>query len=145
MSDDEKVVYFEDIEASSKSERPEKVGTTDVEGVAKTKKTSASSNVATSTSAPLKRQRTLMEMMSGGTKASEGVDGAQKSTKKQKTDVGAPTNEKQSATSSEPVVSELQLLNSTPFSLSSYKETLTDETRELLQLECETMGLSWWV
>ncbi|EIM90965.1 uracil-DNA glycosylase [Stereum hirsutum FP-91666 SS1] len=34
-------------------------------------------------------------------------------------------------------------LNSIPFSLSAYLESLTEDQRRLLQLECETLGKSW--
>ncbi|KAI0661566.1 uracil-DNA glycosylase [Cubamyces menziesii] len=34
-------------------------------------------------------------------------------------------------------------LNSIPFSLSEFQSTLSDEEKELLALECKTMGMSW--
>ncbi|KAL6302469.1 uracil-DNA glycosylase [Sparassis latifolia] len=34
-------------------------------------------------------------------------------------------------------------LNSIPFSLSAYQDTLSDEEKTLLSLECETLGKSW--
>lgn len=37
----------------------------------------------------------------------------------------------------------LPKLNSIPFSLTSFQQSLSDEEKELLQLECETLGLSW--
>ena len=37
----------------------------------------------------------------------------------------------------------LQPLDSIPFSLASFKESLTEEEKRLLDLECETMGKSW--
>jgi uracil-DNA glycosylase len=39
--------------------------------------------------------------------------------------------------------SELASLNSIPFSLSAYQESMSDEEKKLLALECETMGKSW--
>jgi len=36
-----------------------------------------------------------------------------------------------------------QALNSIPFSLSEYIDSLTDDQKRLLKLECETMGKSW--
>ncbi|TDL25619.1 uracil-DNA glycosylase [Rickenella mellea] len=41
------------------------------------------------------------------------------------------------------MTSELQPLNSVPFSLSAFQESLSEEHRNLLRLECETMGKSW--
>ncbi|KAG6868314.1 hypothetical protein C0993_005039 [Termitomyces sp. T159_Od127] len=37
----------------------------------------------------------------------------------------------------------VQKLNSIPFSMSEYLETLTDDQKRLLRLECEVMGKSW--
>ncbi|EDR08433.1 uncharacterized protein LACBIDRAFT_249888 [Laccaria bicolor S238N-H82] len=37
----------------------------------------------------------------------------------------------------------IQRLNSIPFSLSAFQESLSDNERKLLQLECEMMGKSW--
>lgn len=44
-----------------------------------------------------------------------------------------------------PVNTGLQALNSIPFSMQTFKESLTEEQKELLQLECETLGKSWQV
>ncbi|EPQ52742.1 uracil-DNA glycosylase [Gloeophyllum trabeum ATCC 11539] len=37
----------------------------------------------------------------------------------------------------------LQLLNTIPFSMASYRAALSEEQTRLLELECETMGMSW--
>lgn len=39
----------------------------------------------------------------------------------------------------------LTKLNSIPFSFAAFVESLSDEHRQLLHLECETMGKSWYV
>ena len=36
-------------------------------------------------------------------------------------------------------------LNSIPFSMTSYLQSLSEEEKRLLQLECEVMGKSWQV
>ena len=71
---------------------------------------------------PLKRQRTLVDMFSGS------------SAKKTKTD-GPSTA----------AVFKTQTLNSIPFNLNGFMNSLTEEQRDLLSLEIETMGKSWSV
>ncbi|KAI0711958.1 uracil-DNA glycosylase [Cerioporus squamosus] len=48
-----------------------------------------------------------------------------------------------SASSSKVARTETPTLNSIPFSMSEYKNSMTEEQRRLLELECETMGKSW--
>ena len=146
MSEEGKVVFLEDVQASKETVNGEAVAGTEKERAVSSEKlkATAAANIP-STNGTLKRQRTLMEMMSGGSKTSDAAGGAQRSGKKQKTNSSPPADEKQEARSSKAITNGLQPLNSIPFSLSSFKESLSDEARELLQLECETMGLSWWV
>jgi uracil-DNA glycosylase len=40
-------------------------------------------------------------------------------------------------------MSGFQKLNSIPFSMSAYQESLTEEQKKLLALECDVMGKSW--
>lgn len=72
-------------------------------------------------------QRTLGEMFNSGPAAK----------KAKVADPSAATKPKPS-----PVKVEAPL-NSIPFSLSGYKEDLSEEERRLLALECDTMGKSW--
>ena len=126
--DSEQEVYYEDlISPPTKTEftttKP-KVEETEV------KNASASSPVPNKVPAkenavpnPLKRQRTLMDML-GGSSA-------------KKTKVGGST--------AGAVVSKTQGLNSIPFNLNGFIDSLTEEQRGLLGLEIETMGKSWLV
>ncbi len=41
--------------------------------------------------------------------------------------------------------SQLQPLNSVPFSMAAFRDALTEEEKSLLSLECDTMGRSWYV
>jgi len=76
---------------------------------------------------PVKRQRTLVDMLSGsqGNNATE----SEPSSKKLKLSVQGTAS--------------LTKLNSIPFSLAAYQESLPEEEKHLLQLECDTMGKSW--
>lgn len=126
-ADSEQEVYYEDlISPSTKPEPPTtsaKVKETEVNavtaGVSVPAKVSAQENVVSN---PLKRQRTLVDMFGGS------------SAKKTKV-VG----------SSLAVVSKSQTLNSIPFNLNDFINSLTEEQRGLLGLEIETMGKSWSV
>jgi len=126
--DSEQEVYYEDlISLPTKTELPTtgaKVEETEA------KDASASTPVPDRVPAqenavpnPLKRQRTLMDMFGGS------------SAKKIK--VGGST--------AASVVSKTQTLNSIPFNLNDFINSLTEEQRDLLGLEIETMGKSWLV
>jgi len=78
-----------------------------------------SDTASQTTKTSVKRQRTLMDMFGP----------SDVSTKKPKL--------AQSAGSSS------QALNSIPFSMSAFQDSLTEEGKNLLSLECETMGKSW--
>ncbi|PFH53105.1 hypothetical protein AMATHDRAFT_55551 [Amanita thiersii Skay4041] len=72
-----------------------------------------------------KRQRTLMDMLSG--------------TKDKKSVVSEPSAKKLKFSDPGPSSS----LELDEFSISAYIETLSEEEKRLLSLECETMGKSW--
>jgi len=122
-ADSEQDVYYEDLlSPPTKTELPAtrpKVEETEV------KDTSASTSVPEKAPAqggvvsnPLKRQRTLVDMFGGS------------SAKKNKVG-GSPAA--------------VQTLNSIPFNLNGFINSLTEEQRGLLGLEIETMGKSWSV
>ncbi|KAG5651739.1 hypothetical protein H0H81_007592 [Sphagnurus paluster] len=87
----------------------------------------------------VKRQRTLFDMMP----SSQGSQG--------KASSGEPAAKKVKLTASGGSMGSLsggsktwvQKLNAIPFSLASYQETLTEDQKGLLRLECEVMGKSW--
>ena len=131
MGDSQPTVYLEDIDptvkSTSKRERPDD-GPQD-----------RGSN--TITPAPVKRQRTLGETFFGaqGKMKSSSMKGLKPS--------GGSTSSivSDKATQPKTPASGLVKLNSIPFSMTFYLESLSDEEKRLLQLECEVMGKSWWV
>jgi len=126
-ADSEQEVYYEDlIGPLTKPERPttdSNVKETEVKAtpasVSAPDKVPAQENAVPN---PLKRQRTLVDMFS--------------SSSAKKIKVGG---------SSAAVVSKAQTLNSIPFNLNGFINSLTEEQRDLLGLEIETMGKSWSV
>lgn len=125
-ADSKQEVYYEDLLGpSTKPERPTtgpEVKETEVKATSAS--ISAPSKVPAqenSVANPLKRQRTLMDMFSGSSAKKTKVDG-------------------QSV-----VVSRTQTLNSIPFNLNGFINSLTEEQRDLLGLEIQTMGKSWLV
>ena len=81
----------------------------------------------------VKRQRNLMDMFSGS--ASSSAPAA----KRLKV---AATSSTVTATTS--ALSSQPSLNSIPFSMSEFEAAMSDEERKLLDLECETLGKSWY-
>jgi hypothetical protein len=122
----EQEVFYEDLMSlPTQSERP----TTDLKdngtevkasaaGVSASVKVPVQENAASN---PLKRQRTLVDMFGPSTKKTK-VDG-----------------------SSTAAVLKSQALNSIPFNLNGFINSLTEEQRGLLGLEIEAMGKSWSV
>ena len=131
MGDSQPTIYLEDIDPTSKSpskrERPD-------DGP-------QAGDSITTTPAPVKvkRQRTLGETFfsaKGKTKTSplKGLKPSGGSTSSIASD---------SATQPKASASGLVRLNSIPFSMTTYLESLTDDEKRLLQLECDVMGKSW--
>jgi uracil-DNA glycosylase len=130
MGDSQPTVSLEDTDltssfksqATSKRERPDDRPQT------------GNSNAATP--APAKRQRTLGETFFGfqGKMKTSPLKGLKPS--------GGSTL---SIASNRPKASGSGLvkLNSIPFSMMAYQESLSDDEKRLLQLECEVMGKSW--
>ncbi|KAF9064183.1 uracil-DNA glycosylase-like protein [Rhodocollybia butyracea] len=120
MSDD-KVVYFQDLEPAHRS-----TAVSDTSPVAsKALAASSNGNASKTTVTAVKRQRTLADMFSGP------------SSKRQKSTPDSSPSRSQSA-----FVSGVQKLNSIPFSLKEYKDSLNEEQAKHLRLECEVMGKS---
>lgn len=128
MADSQTTVYLEDIDATHTKKR-EKPDDDDLQA-----------GSCTTAPAPVKRQRTLAEMFSG--------DPGKISTKSASLQPpGGSTSSiaLDSATVTRPKASGLVKLNSIPFSMNTYQESLSDEEKRLLRLECEVMGKSWQV
>ena len=86
----------------------------------------------------VKRQLSLADMFSG----SGGKGNSEPSSKKLKS--SSLSSLASSKASGSFKMSGVQpKLNSIPFSVSSFQETLTEEQKKLLKLECEVMGKSW--
>ena len=125
-------VYLEDIEEKKivkKQEDGDKGITTVLE---------KEERQSTTTITGVKRQRTLMEMAALTPKSNSldknGKD-LEPSLKKQKV-IADSKGASKAATG-------LQPLNSIPFSMQAFKDSLNEKEKELLALECETMGKSW--
>lgn len=126
-ADSEQEVYYEDlIGPSTKPEKPmtspkvnETEGEATLAGASAPDKVPAQGNAGLN---PLKRQRTLVDMFGGSSAKRAKVDGT-----------------------STAVVPKIQTLNSIPFNLNAFVNSLTEEQRDLLRLEIETMGKSWSV
>ncbi|KAH9178416.1 uracil-DNA glycosylase-like protein [Lactarius sanguifluus] len=86
-----------------------------------------------------KRQRTLLDMFGSGPSQSTGTT----SKKPKLTALGSGDKPTVIGTQSSGGSPNLQALNSIPFSLNEYIDSLTDDQKRLLKLECETMGKSW--
>ena len=134
MGDSQPTIYLEDIDptfkSTSKRERPD-------DGPQAEKSSSST------TPAPVKavkRQRTLKETFFG-------LQGKSKTSplKSLKPSGGSTSSVASDSSSTLPKVSAsgLVTLNSIPFSMTAYQETLSDDEKRLLQLECEVMGKSW--
>lgn len=85
-----------------------------------------------------KRQRTLEDMFFGGKKGKEPVKKVKLST----SDAEGSAVKKIAMSSLK--TSGLRKLNSIPFSLSEFINSLDEDKRQLLRLECEVMGKSWY-
>ena len=126
-ADSEQEVYYEDlITLPATTELPAtgtKVKETEIKAastsVSVPDKVPAQEKVVSN---PLKRQLTLVDMLSGPSAKKTKVDGP-----------------------STAVVSKAQTLNSIPFNLNGFINSLTEEQRDLLGLEIGTMGKSWSV
>ena len=128
-------VYLEDVESSRKVSVNE-------QNEDKEDNVEDAKPLASTTTTQVKRQRTLVDMFSGSQGSS-----AEPSAKKIKLAGSASLSSKETTTKATTSikVAGMQKLNSIPFSLSAYQESLSDEERKFLQLECEVMGGSWYV
>ena len=122
----EQEVYYEDlISPPTAPERPTtgpKVNGTEVKTTTAGASASVPAQKEGASSNPLKRQRTLVDMFGDSPAKKTKVDG-----------------------SSSAVVPKRQTLNTIPFNLNGFINSLTGEQRDLLGLEIETMGKSWSV
>jgi len=130
MADNQRVIYLEDVEAT-------KLSTSNAGNKSVTPSASQDEPVKAATGAG-KRQRTLMDMLA----APPSGKSAEPAAKKLK--LGASSSSSSSAKIAVGGVS-VQRLNAIPFSLSQYIESIPEDHKVLLKLECECMGKSWCV
>lgn len=137
--EDSNTVYLEDIESATVYKRQSST-TSPASG---SKPSESKSATVAGTSSTLKRQLTLTDMFSGAKKPAE------PSAKKLKlTSSSQFSNYSLTPTSSLGSTAGSQRsgpmkLNSIPFSLTAFREKLTEEQNRLLSLEIEVMGKSW--
>lgn len=140
MAEQKSVVYLEDLETPTSSQATEAAGDKPAKVVASkttTKVTKSASNDAKNSKVSTKRQASLMDMFSGA-----GAKSIAKRRKIEKSSVST-TEETASPPATLAPPKPGQTLNSIPFSLSAYVESLSEDQRRLLALECDTMGKSW--
>jgi uracil-DNA glycosylase len=135
MPEEQRVVYLEDVEAavlstSNAEKDSESPSSASQDGSVKATVTT------TQATGTLKRQRTLMDMLSGP----QDSRNAKPAAKKMK--LGASSSGPESV---KIAVAGVQRLNAIPFSLSQYIESIPQDHRHLLKLEYECMGKSWCV
>lgn len=134
---EEKIVYLEDVQPVKAAKKD-----TDSTADASKKGDSAAGASKTSTTTGVKRQRTLNDMF--GSQGSSSGSAVKKL--KPSGSFSAPGASGTKPTRTAAVKSfGLQRLNSIPFSMAEFQQSLTLEQRNLLRLECEVMGKSWHV
>ncbi|TFY55222.1 hypothetical protein EVG20_g9399 [Dentipellis fragilis] len=142
MDAERRVVYLEDLE-------PPKAKPVGAEKEPADASPSASQESNSTTKAKpavtaVKRQRTLMEMFSPNAASAEPSSKKQKLVKSgSSSSVLAVAGKTAAGSSASATTLGLQPLNAIPFSMSAYQESLTEDQRRLLKLECESMGKSW--
>jgi len=140
-SQKEDFVYFEDVQGTTAPTSTTTEGSEEVADSPVPAKTQQKSPPANKPAGGLKRQRTLMEMVATGSKSTTGQ--APKKVKLEHSDSPSSGEKTPASSSLKQALVGKQSLNSIPFSMSAYLESLTEEEKKLLQLECETMGKSW--
>jgi uracil-DNA glycosylase len=133
MDGTQSVVYLEDVEPTRK--------------VAKREDNDASGSVNSSASKPattaaVKRQRTLVDMFGSSQEDTSSSKKPRLSASKSGSSVSSTKTSNIGSTSNLKGFG-LQRLNSIPFSITSFQESLSEEQKKLLRLECEVMGKSW--
>ena len=118
---DSATVYLEDVAVTKSVEEAKPAATV----------------VTTTSGTAVKRQLTLADMFSGGSQSKPSA------AKKQKLAQSTTTSASASSKPSAPECS--QATDEVLFSIASFQESLSDEQKELLGLECEVMGESWQV
>ncbi|KAK0468599.1 uracil-DNA glycosylase-like protein [Armillaria novae-zelandiae] len=100
-----------------------------------------SGTATTETSTSMKRQQTVMDMLTGP----QGKNAFDPSANKLKPSPASSTRLDASSSSGTIVTKGfgVERLDCIPFSMSGFQESMTDEQRDLLRLECESMGKSW--
>jgi uracil-DNA glycosylase len=152
-TDNDDVVYYEDVHEPSSSQTSTKstestasVKTSTPTGSQQTPvKTTATKRKAEPTT-ETKRQTTIESMFGPKTKKAKvtaKVTTASTSASGDVAESATDETEKTTATDGAPKRKQGTTLNSIPFSMSEYEDSLSAQEKELLQLECATLGKSW--
>lgn len=137
----EKTVYLEDLEVKETKNVDDSHEDENDKEKSPTTVTETLVEVTEAVSKPvnMKRQRTLMEMVPAG--SAKAKDTPNKKAKLTKTALQASILNDQDPVKA--INTGIQPLNSIPFSLQAFKDSLSEEEKNLLALECECMGKSW--
>ncbi|ESK92334.1 uracil dna n-glycosylase [Moniliophthora roreri MCA 2997] len=132
MSSSEEVVYLEDLEGpeETSTELPLPASSSQITMSQSTTTVTPESSQDVKQKTSSKRQITLTDMF-----------GANPSSKRAKISPQSSTASLKSITATTRLGS--QKLNSIPFSMKAFRESLTEEQQNLLNLECQVMGKSW--
>ena len=140
MSTEEETVFLEDIETQKSvnqgDQAPMPASQESNVSVSSHTKSNVSMNNKTSNAESKKRQATLTDMFGGqGAKRQKLASGS-----------GTTTVVKAGASSTSELSrpNGLQKLNAIPFSLKAFQDSLNEEQQELLDLECQVLGRSWF-
>lgn len=147
----ENAEYMEDLEGASDPKPPKPAADASVSSTPTGSKTASKPGAkaaagSATTGNGKKRQLNLLDMLGGST-------GQTYTAKRQRTTSNASASSASSSTSTEGggagiprpprIVNGLRPFNAIPFNMDAYKTSLSDEEKQLLALECETMGRTW--
>lgn len=133
MAGEQRVVYLEDVETTVSNGETTSVTPSASQDAPVKAPVKTETSKATGT---MKRQRTLMDMLSGPSNDKSPAPAAKK--------VKLTASSSGSGPAKIAVVG-VQRLNAIPFSLSQYIESIPEDHKHLLKLETECMGKSWCV
>lgn len=117
------VVYLDDVETNRTKKPGQPTG----------------DKTASNSTAGNKRQRSIAEMFGGGAQSSSTGQNTEPAAKRLKASASASSSQSRIGSAG---TQDLKL-NAIPFSLTQFQESLSDEARKLLALECAFMGKSW--
>ncbi|KAJ8072844.1 uracil DNA glycosylase [Marasmius tenuissimus] len=141
MSEEEETVFLEDLQAQVANNQEEQTLIPASQesniSVKSTRSNASKSNATSNVRESKKRQATLTDMFGGqGAKR-------QKLTPQRPTTSGSTTVKTAASSSKLSRPDGSQKLNAIPFSLKAFQDSLDEDQRNLLDLECQVLGKSW--